>query len=364
MFESTYSNKKVLITGHTGFKGAWLTLWLHRMGAHVFGISIDIPTQPSLFEVLGLESKIEHKIADIRDEKRMKELFSEYQPDFVFHMAAQPIVSMAYEDPMDTISVNVLGTASVLNACRVLQNPCQVIVVTSDKCYKNVEWDWGYRETDILGGNDIYSSSKSCTEIITSSFIYSYLDTSEINVTTARSGNVIGGGDWARDRIVPDCIRAWCNEKKVTLRRPDSVRPWQHVLEPLAGYLRLGSVMSKQIEIDGEAFNFGPATNEEHSVYELVSSLSDHWGYKDSNEACKIFSDVNFKEANYLKLNCDKAYVQLNWKPVLSFHETMELTGNWYREFYSKTEDMLQITNRQIDLYESNLKATFAGIWE
>jgi CDP-glucose 4,6-dehydratase len=239
-----YCGKKILITGHTGFKGCWLSIWLQNMGAEVIGLSNAIPTNPSMFRLLNLEARIRTIWADVRDKKIIKEVFEKEAPDFVFHLAAQAIVSKSYIDPIETIESNVIGTANILNGLMNLTNVCSAVIVTSDKCYENNEWPWGYRENDSLGGKDIYSASKACAEILIHSFIQSYFKDSEtVRIASARAGNVIGGGDWAKDRVIPDCIRAWKNKIPVEIRSPESTRPWQHVLEPLGGYLLLGKAL-------------------------------------------------------------------------------------------------------------------------
>jgi CDP-glucose 4,6-dehydratase len=239
MFNEAYRKKKVLISGNTGFKGSWLTVWLAQLGAKVYGISNGVPTHPSLFETLNLRDYISYFEGDVRDLEFVKKVFQEVKPDFIFHLAAQPLVSISYVNPIETISTNVLGTAHVLDALRSLDHRCVGVIITSDKCYDNVEWAWGYRETDTLGGKDIYSGSKGAAELIVRSYYNSFFKATypNIKVASARAGNVIGGGDWSQDRIIPDCIRAWSSNEVVKVRSPASTRPWQHVLEPLSGYL-------------------------------------------------------------------------------------------------------------------------------
>jgi len=254
VFNYVYKGKKVLITGHTGFKGSWLTTWLLHLGADVIGYSKDIPTTPSMFEVLHLADKVNHCIADIRDLDVLSSVVSSEKPDFVFHLAAQPIVSESYLNPIETISSNVMGTANILEALKISNHKCIAIIITSDKAYDNVEQIWGYKEDDKMGGKDIYSGSKGAAELIIKSYFHSFYDKPECNVTLAigRAGNVIGGGDWAKDRIVVDCMRAWSEDQQVTIRSPSATRPWQHVLEPLSGYLSLGQALSTGKEINGE----------------------------------------------------------------------------------------------------------------
>lgn len=253
MYQNWFENKKVLVTGNTGFKGTWLTLWLLKMQAIVIGISKDIPTNPSMFEDIGLIKKINHYFEDIANEDAVKKIIHKEKPDYVFHLATQAIVSESYKNPLDTIKTNVLGTAVLLDSLRLLDSPCTAVIITSDKCYDNVEWCWGYRENDRLGGKDIYSASKAAAENIFKAYYNSFLakKSENIRIATARAGNVIGGGDWANDRLIPDCIRAWSAGEKVTIRSPESTRPWQHVLEPLSGYLKLAMMLNIRPVLSG-----------------------------------------------------------------------------------------------------------------
>jgi CDP-glucose 4,6-dehydratase len=360
MFNNVFKDKKVIVTGHTGFKGAWLAVWLQHLGAKVTGISKDIPTNPSLFEELKLAEKIDHRLADIRDLDAIKKIFQEVAPDFVFHLAAQPIVSTSYEDPITTLQTNVLGTANILEALRTLENRCNAVMITSDKCYDNVEWIWGYRETDRLGGKDPYSASKGAAELVIKTYYHSYFKQpdSKIKLVSTRAGNVVGGGDWAASRIVPDCMRAWSEEQKVKVRNPQSTRPWQHVLEPLGGYLRSAQVLQETPDkIHGEPFNFGPNSDQTFTVLELLKAISTHWEFKDNEDPFVIVPNTSFHEAGLLKLNCDKALSYLQWKPVLDFAETARFTGEWYDTFYHKKSDNLfDYTTKQIDEYVENAK--------
>jgi CDP-glucose 4,6-dehydratase len=260
MFSSIYKNKKVLVTGHTGFKGSWLTTWLLKLKANVIGISKDIPTHPSMFEELNLEEKIKHYQEDIRNLSKMSEIILDEKPDFLFHLAAQSLVSVSYDDPIETISSNLLGTANILEALKISNHKCTSIIITSDKAYENVEQIWGYKEDDKMGGRDIYSGSKGAAELIIKSYYHSFFKNKESNITLAigRAGNVIGGGDWAKDRIVVDCMKSWSDNKSVEIRSPKATRPWQHALEPLSGYLNLGQVLCEDGGLHGESFNFGP----------------------------------------------------------------------------------------------------------
>jgi CDP-glucose 4,6-dehydratase len=364
MFENKYKDKKVLITGHTGFKGSWLTVWLLKLGAKVCGVSDQIPTNPSMFEKLGLECKIENHYCDIRDLNNFYKILNDFNPDFIFHLAAQPIVSLSYEDPLNTISTNVMGTAVLLESLKQWNQDCNVVIITSDKCYENVEWVWGYKETDHLGGKDIYSGSKGAAEIIFHAYYHSFFKNKEnkIRIATGRAGNVIGGGDWAKDRIVVDCIKNWAEDKVVEIRSPNSTRPWQHVLEPLSGYLTLGAQLDTQKKLLGESFNFGPRSEQNRTVLELLTDLSKHWKFSNINEAYIVTDNIPFHEAGLLKLNCDKALYNLKWEANLTYFECVNMVGEWYYNFYKMKNDMYKFTNDQISKYE-NLGKEKKLIW-
>jgi len=350
---NVYLGKKILITGHTGFKGCWLSIWLKNMGADVIGLSNGVPTTPSMFEMLNLENKIRTIWADIRDGKVIQEVLVSERPDFVFHLAAQAIVSKSYDDPIETIEANVVGTANILDGLRSLNNPCTAIMITSDKCYENVEWPWGYRESDSLGGKDIYSASKACAEILIHSFISSYFKgADQVRIASARAGNVIGGGDWAKDRIVPDCIRAWQNKIPVEIRSPDSTRPWQHVLEPLGGYLLLGKALHENNKFHGESYNFGPKAEQGKKVVELIKDLFEYFELNRLNSAYKIVGNIPFHEAGLLKLNCDKALMDLKWMPTLDYRETINFVGEWYKNIECQPEELYRLTEMQILKFE------------
>jgi CDP-glucose 4,6-dehydratase len=353
-FGGVFADKRVLVTGHTGFKGSWLTAWLLELGARVCGLSRDIPTEPSLFKLAALEESIDHRIVDVRDERAVAAAVREFRPDFVFHLAAQAIVSRSYQDPLDTISTNVVGTACVLQALREVTWPCTAVIITSDKCYENVEWEWGYRETDRLGGKDIYSASKGAAELIFHAFHRSFFAAgdSPVRLATARAGNVIGGGDWAPDRIVVDCIRAWTEGRPALIRSPRATRPWQHVLEPLSGYLALAQALHNGRGIVGESFNFGPRVEQNRSVLELIGELGKIWGLPDTAKAFQVVDEVPFNEAGLLKLNCDKAAFHLRWEPNLTYHECVELTGRWYLNVLKAGADPRALTLEQIQHYE------------
>lgn len=352
LFSGLYTGQRVLVTGHTGFKGSWLVNWLLDLGAEVCGYSDDVPTDPSLFKLAGLAQRIEHRIGDVRDRTAFAEAVKAFRPDIVFHLAAQAIVSTSYRDPLDTISTNVLGTATVLDVLRNVDWPCVGIIITSDKCYENVEWPWGYRETDRLGGRDIYSASKGAAELIFHAYHHSFFATpGHVRLATARAGNVIGGGDWAADRIVVDCVKAWQNNRPVEIRSPRSTRPWQHVLEPLSGYLLLGARMLQSDSMHGESYNFGPQAEQNHTVIQLLSDLSEQWGPLDC-EPYVITGDIPFHEAGLLKLSCDKALLELRWQPTLTYAECVELTGGWYRRILREDSDVFALTAEQIRRYE------------
>ncbi len=358
MYGDIYNGKKVLITGHTGFKGTWLTAWLLKLGAKVVGISNEIPTTPSMFEELRLAEKIEHNISDVRDFITLKQIIHECKPDFLFHLAAQPIVSISYAEPLDTINTNVMGTANVLECLRTLDNECTAVFITSDKCYENVEWEWGYKETDAVGGKDIYSGSKGAAEIIFHAYQQSFFNNvnKHIRLATGRAGNVIGGGDWAQDRIVVDCMKNWASGKDVEIRSPEATRPWQHVLEPLSGYLTLGHQLSLNVNLHGESFNFGPKTELSRTVIDLISDLSQAWSFSSVSDAYQVTDNIPFHEAGLLKLNCDKALFHMKWEANLYYKECVSFVSDWYYSFYNAKEDMLKLTLSQIEQYEGFAK--------
>ena len=353
--KSIYKNKNVVVTGHTGFKGSWLVAWLKQMGADVTGIALDLPSNPNHYEAANLSEGIRDHRFDIRDLVATKKAVVSANPDFLFHLAAQPIVGASYDDPLETWTTNVLGTINILESLRVINHQCSSVIITSDKCYDNVEWEWGYRENDVLGGPDPYSASKGAAEIAIRSYVKSYFSSKEntVRIASARAGNVIGGGDWAAHRIVPDCVQSWSRNEKVELRNPYSTRPWQHVLEPLGGYLTLGAVLSQNGGLHGEAFNFGPQAQQNHSVLELVKQMSKSWP-KVSWAVCEPQSS-SFYESGLLKLNCDKALHFLKWHAVLNFEETVALTADWYRTFYDTPQSISALTEMQISKYAEKL---------
>ena len=351
IFENAFKTKTVLITGHTGFKGAWLTAWLKQLGAKVVGIALDPPTEPSHFAAAHLVDDMVDLRIDIRNQLDLQEAIVSVQPEFVFHLAAQALVRRSYEDPLETWQTNVLGTLHVLEALRKLDKPCAAVIITSDKCYDNVEWVWGYRETDSLGGPDPYSASKGAAELAIRSHIKSYFPkaSSKVRIASARAGNVIGGGDWAADRIVPDCVKAWSTDNLVELRNPHSTRPWQHVLEPLSGYLSLAIALSQRPELHGEPFNFGPQAQQNHSVLELVQQMALHWEQVRWQDVSG--SVAGPYESGLLKLNCDKSLHYLEWHAVMGFEDTVRMTAEWYRAYYQKSAKTATITNAQIAAY-------------
>jgi CDP-glucose 4,6-dehydratase len=352
VFSNIYQGKTVLLTGHTGFKGSWLALWLKKLGANVIGLSVDIPSQPSHFVAASISELIDDKRLDVCDASALKKVVNEVQPDFVFHLAAQALVRPSYETPVETMMINSIGSANLLDTLRQLDKPVIAVMITSDKAYDNVEWVWGYRETDKLGGKDPYSASKGMAELAIRSFVESFFNTPDSNVRVGitRAGNVIGGGDWATDRIVPDCMVAWSNSEVVDIRSPDATRPWQHVLEPLSGYLSLGAALSINGDYHGEAYNFGPQSHQNYSVRNLINEMEMHWTSVRWNDVSQ--SQHHLHEAGLLKLNCDKALFDLKWKPTLKFKETVQMTVEWYKHYYQNSEESIQkFSMGQIEQY-------------
>ena len=351
LFGDIYRNKKVLVTGNTGFKGSWLTAWLLMLGAKVFGLSNGVPTEPSHFETTDLENKITYFEKDIRSLQDIGHVIEEIQPDFVFHLAAQALVRLSYGDPALTIETNVIGTMNILEALRKSNHSCCAVMITSDKCYDNVEWIYGYRETDALGGKDPYSASKGAAELVIKTYAFSFFNAEESRVKAApvRAGNVIGGGDWAEDRIVPDCVRAWARGDHVQVRNPAATRPWQHVLEPLSGYLLMGQKLCQNPALNGEPFNFGPRDDQNYTVGELIAEMQKNWPGVEA-EINQVHNNEK-KESTLLKLCCDKAVHFLDWKATLKFEETARFTVDWYRSFYEGKEDIFKLSCKQIDQY-------------
>ena len=348
-----FRNSRVIITGHTGFKGSWLTAWLKQLGAKVMGISLDPPTYPSHFGASKINLGIKDVRLDIRDKVKLEQKITAFKPNFVFHLAAQSLVGLSYKNPTITWQTNVLGTLNVLESLRKLKNVCNVVIITSDKCYFNREIHYGYKETDILGGKDPYSGSKASAELLIKSYISSFFlnNKTRIRIATARAGNVIGGGDWANNRIIPDCVRSWSKNKKAELRNPRASRPWQHVLEAVGGYLCLAINLTFSKHLHGESFNFGPNLSREYSVLELVKAMSNYW----ENASWKVMpkSRKKFYESELLRLNCNKAKKILKWESILKFDESIEMVSNWYRNYYLDSKSIGNITTEQITRYQS-----------
>lgn len=342
-----FKGKRVFITGHTGFKGSWLTQILVDAGAEVSGYSNPESENRLHFDALGLESKINNYEGDIRNSDFLFQALRESNPNIVFHLAAQALVRKSYENPKETYETNVIGSLNLLNAVRNCENVGSVVYVTSDKCYENQEWVWGYKETDLLGGSDPYSSSKACAEILFSSFHRSFFLNSATTIVSARAGNVIGGGDWSADRIVPDCVRAALSDSEIILRNPASTRPWQHVLEPLSGYLQLAEASYIEPGKFQGSWNFGPASNETKTVEEIASTMLQ---ILKGGKIVIENTDNKYHEAKLLQLNCEKAINELHWRPRWNVHETIEKTASWYKE-YSNGVAALDITRRQISEY-------------
>ena len=341
LFSGIYKDKTVLVTGHTGFKGSWLCFWLKQMGAKVVGYSLEAPTNPNHFELLNLD--ITSIKGNIKDLEHLNTVFQTYKPDIVFHLAAQALVKYSYENPIETYETNVIGTLKVFEACRA-NNVKAIVNITSDKAYENKEWIWGYRENDPMGGYDPYSSSKGCADLLATSYRNSYFNINEYKKThntllaTCRAGNVIGGGDWAKDRLITDIMISVSQGKKVSIRNPKATRPWEHVLEPLSGYLHIGQKLLEEKVEFAEAWNFGPSDEGSITVEEVVQNVKKHWDKIDY----EINQDPNqLHEANLLKLDCTKANTILKWKDVWDSETTFEKTVNWYKNFYENNKELL-----------------------
>lgn len=350
-----WKSKKVLITGHTGFKGGWMSLWLQQLGAELTGFALPPPTSPSFFNVTSVSKNMVSIIGDIRDEALLSSTMTLSAPEIVIHMAAQPLVRRSYVDPVETYSTNVMGTVHLLEAVRKTPSVRAVVIVTTDKCYENKEWVWGYRENESMGGYDPYSSSKACAELVTAAYRSSFFSLKgagkhDLALASARAGNVIGGGDWADDRLVPDILHAIQNGKMVNVRNPNSTRPWQHVLEPLNGYLVLAERLCTQGASIAEAFNFGPAEEDVKPVKWIVEELTKQWG-SDVSWQADVATD-QLHEANYLKLDCSKAHSLLNWHPRLDLRSSLASIVFWHKA-YLAGEDMRKITLNQIDNFQS-----------
>jgi len=339
LFDGIYKNKTVLLTGHTGFKGSWLAFWLTQMGAKVIGYSLEAPTQPNHLDLLDFD--MVSIIGDIRDQEKLDAVFAKYSPDIVFHLAAQALVRLSYDEPIETFDTNVMGTLKVFEACRKTSSVKAIVNITSDKAYENKEWIWGYRENDPMGGYDPYSASKGCAELIANSYRNSYFNLSEYShshnvlLASCRAGNVIGGGDWAQDRLITDIMLAVSRGDKVEIRNPHATRPWQHVLEPLSGYLNIGQKLLEGKKEFAEGWNFGPENEGSITVQKVVESVKKYW---DSIDYTIATVDKNLHEANLLKLDCSKANILLEWTGVWNSDTTFEKTVTWYKSFYQEKQ--------------------------
>ena len=351
-----WSGKRVLLTGHTGFKGGWLSLWLQQKGAEVCGVSLPPLTSPNLFEDAGIASGMRSVLGDIRDVDLLKRIFAEHRPEVVFHLAAQPLVRSSYEDPLGTYSTNVMGTANVLEAARKTNGVRAIVAITTDKCYENREWDWPYRETDRLVGYDPYSNSKACAELVVSAYRNSFFNPAEysrhgVALASVRAGNVIGGGDWAEERLIPDMMRAFTAGRPVRIRNPHAIRPWQHVLEPLRGYLAVAESLCEG-PANGQAWNFGPEQSDARPVEWMVRELAKIWG---EGALWELEQAEQPHEAQTLKLDCSKAAARLGWRPELHIREALVMTAVWYRE-KMQGGNMRAFTCSQICNYEQHVE--------
>ncbi|EJE7233289.1 CDP-glucose 4,6-dehydratase [Clostridium sporogenes] len=353
LFNNEYKGKKVLVTGHTGFKGSWLSIWLKKLGAHVIGYSLEAPTEPSLFKICKLDKKITSIIGDIRDDVKLNETFEKYKPDIVFHLAAQPLVRVSYKEPKETYETNVMGTVNILEAAKNTYSVKVVVIITTDKCYENKEWVYGYRETDAMGGYDPYSSSKGCAELIVSAYRNSFYNERGVALSSARAGNVIGGGDWAKDRLIPDFVRAISQDKSIIIRNPSAIRPWQHVLEPLSAYLWIGALMFKDKEKYSGSWNFGPRDTDILNVRDILDLAIKSWGKGN----IEIDESQQPHESNLLKLDISKAKAHLKWYPVYDLDKAVNTTIQWYKSYYeNRDKNMYEYTLKQIEEYENKAK--------
>lgn len=349
---SFWHGKKVFITGHTGFKGSWLSLWMQELGAELCGYALQPPTEPNLFTIANIEDGMQSEIADIRDYNALFSAINTFQPDIVFHMAAQPLVRLSYEDPIDTYSTNVMGTVHLLEAVRHTDSVRAVVNITSDKCYENQEWIWGYRENEPMGGRDPYSNSKGCAELVAKAFRDSYFHADSYNehkcgIASVRAGNVIGGGDWAADRLIPDILKAYEKTEIVNIRNPNAIRPWQHVLEPLSGYIEIAEKLYLKGMDYAEGWNFGPKEEDAKPVEWIVEKSSDLWG---ESAEWKIDEGPHPHEANYLKLDCSKAKSLLDWEPIWPLETTLEKIVRWHKAWLAG-KDMRVVTLAEIKEY-------------
>lgn len=347
-----WAGRRVLLTGHTGFKGAWLALWLHRLGARVTGLSLPPEGQTPLFDAAGVMALLDHRVVDLRDAGAVAAQVREARPEIVLHLAAQALVRRSYAEPLATFATNVMGTAHLLEALRGVSSVRAVVVVTSDKCYENREWVWGYREGEPLGGHDPYSASKAATEMVAQAWSRAFLAEAGIGLASARAGNVIGGGDWAEDRLLPDLVRAFRRGEAAPIRRPDAVRPWQHVLEPLAGYLQLAQRLVDDAGTAAGAWNFGPADDDARPVREVADLAAHAWG---PEAGWAVVGDPGPHEAHWLKLDASKARQHLGWRPRLSLDEAVAWTVGWYRRFVEAPAQARPLALAQIERYEELL---------
>lgn len=352
---SFWHGKRVFVTGHTGFKGGWLSLWLQELGAEVTGYALAPPSSPSLFEVAAVGCGMHSIIGDVRDGDRVKRAMTEARPDVVLHLAAQPLVRYSYANPVETYSTNVMGLVHVLEAVRATPGVRSVVNVTSDKCYENKEWPWGYRENEPMGGYDPYSNSKGCAELVSASYRNSYFNAEHyaehgVALATARAGNVIGGGDWAQDRLIPDMLRAIARREPVQIRNPHAIRPWQHVLEPLSGYLALAEALYVDGPKCAEAWNFGPYDTDAKPVQWIIEHLTDYWG---DGAAWRLDGQPHPHEATYLKLDCSKARAGLDWHPRWHIAQTIEKIVEWHKAA-DRGADMRAMTLTQISHYQNS----------
>lgn len=366
LFSDCYQGRRVLVTGDTGFKGSWLALWLHQLGARVSGMALPPQTDPSHFQLAGLGDLIHHIDADIRNMEVVANTFQEVKPEIVFHLAAQALVRDSYHDPKTTFDTNIGGTVNILEAVRQCPSVKTVVVITSDKCYENQEWIWGYRETDHLGGHDPYSASKGAVEIVSAAYLRSYFDENglgpHLGFATARAGNVIGGGDWAKDRIIPDCVRALSDGKPISIRNPQATRPWQYVLDPLAGYLLLAARLLEAPGTYSGAWNFGPRTSDQITVAELAKRFINGWG--NGTMQTQLMENKQPHEARLLNLNTDKAAFALQWHPVLDSSSAIDWTVAWYRSWHERTDNLRDLSVRQIREFQKIDSMTKKGILE
>lgn len=346
-----WRNKRVLLTGHTGFKGSWLSIWLQSMGTELRGVALAPPTNPVLFEVANVAKGMDHQIADIRDYAKIQKLICDFKPEIVLHMAAQPLVRLSYQQPIETYATNVMGTVHVLEAARHADSVRAIVNITTDKCYENREWVWGYREDEPMGGHDPYSNSKGCAELVSSAYRKSFLKQAGIALATVRAGNVIGGGDRALDRLVPDILRALEKQESVLIRNPHAIRPWQHVLEPLSGYLLLAERLYKQGQADAEGWNFGPREEDAQSVQWIVERLCKAWG---SGASWSLQPGDHPHEANFLKLDISKARQRLHWAPRWSLQTALSLITEWHKSWLAGN-DMRKVCLNQISQYRLDL---------